>query len=141
MLSSHAGYWKYDKSEILQLKFEFCSAHRRVATCKQGKPGLTSFSKTLALFFIQFLSFRKMGVQDRQNGPSGLPENIGWLRAWLKSVGRRENLENYETYLALAEREAFYPQRRTRGRGALRKNSPCNSLIRKVNNRAPLLLF
>ena len=104
MLSSHAGYWKYDKSEILQLKFEFCSAHRRVATCKQGKPGLTSFSETLALFFIQFLSFGKMRVQDRQNGPSGLPENIGWLRAWLKSVGRRENLENYETYLALAER-------------------------------------
>ena len=45
-----------------------------------------------------------MRVQDRQNGPSCLPENIGWLRAWLKSVWRRENLENYETYLALAER-------------------------------------
>ena len=104
LLSSHAGYWKYDKSEILQLKFEFCIAHRRVATCKQGKPGLTSFSETLALFFIQFLSFRKMRVQDRQNGPSCLPENIGWLRAWLKSVWRRENLENYESYLALAER-------------------------------------
>ena len=103
MQSSHAGYWKYDKFEILRLKFEFYSAHRRVATCKQGKPGLTSFSETLALFFIQFLSFRKMRVQDRQNGPSGLPENFGWLRAWLKSVGRRENLENYETYLALAE--------------------------------------
>ena len=72
---------------------------RRVATCKPGKPGLTSFSETLALFFIlacvadsrkhpcahlkiidmsgcsagyfiQFLSFRKMKVQDRQNGPS-----------------------------------------------------------------------
>ena len=54
---------------------------RRVATCKPGKPGLTRFSETLALFFIQFLSFRKMKVQDRQNGPSGLPEKTGWLRA------------------------------------------------------------
>ena len=43
---------------------------RRVATCKPGKPGLTSFTETLALFFIQFLSFRKMKIQDRQNGPS-----------------------------------------------------------------------
>ena len=49
---------------------------RRVATCKPGKPGLTSFSETLALFFIQFLSFRKMKVQDRQNGLSGLPEKL-----------------------------------------------------------------
>ena len=56
---------------------------RRVATCKPGKPGLTSFSETLALFFIQFLSFRKMKLQDRQNGPSGLPENTGWLRECL----------------------------------------------------------
>ena len=56
---------------------------RRVATCKPGKPGLTSFSETLALFFIQFLSFRKMKVQDRQNGPSGLPEKTGWLCACL----------------------------------------------------------
>ena len=55
--------------------------NRRVATCKPGKPGLTNFSETLALFFIQFLSFRKMKVQGRQNGPSGLPENTGWLRA------------------------------------------------------------
>ena len=47
---------------------------RCVATCKPGKPGLTSFSKTLALFFIQFLSFRKMKVQDRQNVNPGLPE-------------------------------------------------------------------
>ena len=54
---------------------------RRVATCKPGKPRLTSFSETLALFFVQFLSFRKMKVQDRQNGPSGLPEKTGWLRA------------------------------------------------------------
>ena len=42
----------------------------RVATCKPGKPGLTSFSETLAFFFIQFISFRKMKVQERQNGPS-----------------------------------------------------------------------
>ena len=27
---------------------------RRVATCKPGKPRLTSFSETLVLFFIQF---------------------------------------------------------------------------------------
>ena len=27
---------------------------RRVATCKPGKPRLTIFSETLALFFIQF---------------------------------------------------------------------------------------
>ena len=40
--------------------------------------GVTSFSETQALFFIQFLSFRKMKVQDRQNGPSGLLEK-NWL--------------------------------------------------------------
>ena len=45
---------------------------RRVATCKPGKPRLTRFSETLALFVIQFLSFRKMKVQDRRNGPSKL---------------------------------------------------------------------
>ena len=56
---------------------------RCVATCKPGKPGLTSFSETLALFFIRFLSFRKMKVQDGQNGPSCLPEKTGWLRACL----------------------------------------------------------
>ena len=50
----------------------------RVATCKPGKPGLTSFSETLALFFIQFLSFRKMKVQDRHNVNPGLPEK-NWL--------------------------------------------------------------
>ena len=54
---------------------------RHVAACKPGKPGLTSFSETLALFFMQFFSFRKMKVKDRQNGPSGLPEKTGWLRA------------------------------------------------------------
>ena len=43
---------------------------RRVATCKPGKPGLTSSSETLALFFIQFFSFWKMKIQDRQNDPS-----------------------------------------------------------------------
>ena len=51
---------------------------RRVATCKPGKPGLASFSKTQSIFLIQFLSFRKMKVRDRQNGPSGLPEK-NWL--------------------------------------------------------------
>ena len=59
----------------------FLLSDRRVATCKPSKPGLTSFSESLAFFFIQFLSFRKMKVQDRQNGPSGLPEKTGWLRA------------------------------------------------------------
>ena len=54
---------------------------RRVASCKPGKPGLTSFSETLALSFIQFLSFRKMKVQDRQNAPSGLQGKTGWPRA------------------------------------------------------------
>ena len=57
-------------------------ACRRVAKCKPGKPGLSSVSETLALFFIQFLSFRKMNVQDRQNVNPGLPEKTGWLRAW-----------------------------------------------------------
>ena len=52
------------------LKYQRHRVCRRVATCKPGKPGLTSFSETLALFFIQFLSFRKMKVQDRQNGSS-----------------------------------------------------------------------
>ena len=49
---------------------KLCSTVRSVASCKPGKPGLTSFSETLAPFFIQFLSFRKMKVQDRQKGPS-----------------------------------------------------------------------
>ena len=52
------------------LYFKTSLVGRRVATCKPGKPGLTSFSETLAFFFIQFLSFRKMKVQDRQNDPS-----------------------------------------------------------------------
>ena len=47
------------------------STARRVATCRPGKPGLTSFSETLALFFIQFLSFRKMQV---------------WIRAYQKKL-------------------------------------------------------
>ena len=37
LLSSHAGYWKYDKSEILQLKFEFCSAQISGKTWKPWK--------------------------------------------------------------------------------------------------------
>ena len=63
------------------MEYPIAEAARRVATCKPGKPGLASFSETLALFFIQFLLFRKMKVQDRQNGPLGLPEKSGWLRA------------------------------------------------------------
>ena len=70
---------KFKQNEIL--------TDRRVATCKPGKPRLTSFSETLALFFIQFLSFvsfQKLKVKDRQNGPSksfrGLSEKAGWLR-------------------------------------------------------------
>ena len=69
-------------AEIWDSSWRMVTKTRRVATCKPGKPGLTSFSETLALFFIQFLSFRKMKVQDRQNGPSGLSEKTGWLRAW-----------------------------------------------------------
>ena len=78
---------EFDYSELLlpyyihEIELIVLLSNRRVATCKPGKPGLTSFSETLALFFIQFLSFRKMKVQGRQNGPSGLPENTGWLRA------------------------------------------------------------
>ena len=79
------------------------TALRHVATYKPGKPGLTSFSETLALFFIQFLSFRKMKVQDRQNGPSksfrayqkklagyapGAKWNIGFLSASVLICGR-----------------------------------------------------
>ena len=67
------------KNLKLKLKRQtFTIIVRSVATYKPGKPGLTSFSETLALFFIQFLSFRKMKVQDRQNGPSGLRE-LNWL--------------------------------------------------------------
>ena len=43
---------------------------RHVGNSKPGKPGLTSFSETLALFFIQFLSFRKKKVQESQKGYS-----------------------------------------------------------------------
>ena len=73
---------KYDIA-IIVITLIIVVVVRRVATCKPGKPGLTSFSETLALFFSQFLSFRKMKVQDKQNGPSGLPEKTGWLRGWL----------------------------------------------------------
>ena len=59
--------------------------HWCIATCKPDKPRLTGFSETQALFFIQFLSFRKMKVQDRQNVIPGLPEKTGWLRACLIS--------------------------------------------------------
>ena len=40
---------------------------RRVVTSKPFKPGLTSFSETLALFFIQCLSFLKTKLQNRKN--------------------------------------------------------------------------
>ena len=70
--------------------------NRRVATCKPGKPGLTSYSETLALVFIQFLSFRKMKVQDRQNVNPGLPEKTGWLRAWLKYISTLILVSRYE---------------------------------------------
>ena len=39
-------------------KLPMANTTRCVATCQPGKPGLTSFSETLALFFIQFLSFQ-----------------------------------------------------------------------------------
>ena len=74
-----------------------CTIFRRVGTCKPGKPGLTSFSETLALFFIQFLSFRKMKVQDRQNEFEiipGLPEK-NWLATCL-ILTRVKTLTNKE---------------------------------------------
>ena len=55
---------------------------RRVATCKPGKPGITSSSVTLALFLIQYLSFRKIKIQDRQNGPSKSFWYVIFLRPW-----------------------------------------------------------
>ena len=84
----NSSTWKllfFQKDAVLQ-KHRVPNGQRRVATCK---PGLTSFSETLALFFIQFPSCRKMKVQDRQNGPSGLPEKTGWLRAWANSSTRK----------------------------------------------------
>ena len=62
------NFFRYSALVMTVLKLK----DMRVATCKPGKFGLTSFSETLALFFIQFLSFRKMKIQDRQNGPSKL---------------------------------------------------------------------
>ena len=43
---------------MLQIVGKELSVVRRVATCKPGKPGLTSFSETLALFLhpISFIS-------------------------------------------------------------------------------------
>ena len=59
---------------------------RRVATCKPGKPGLASFSETPALLVIQFLSFRKMMVQDRRNSSSksirAYQKKYCWLHTW-----------------------------------------------------------
>ena len=84
----------FSLSQVLSLSLSrtLCGGEsRRVATCMPGKPGLTSFSQNLALYFIQSLSFRKMNVQDRQNGPSGLPKKIGWLRAWRASPMKSMN--------------------------------------------------
>ena len=47
------GFGSYNRNfNLLRI---FLLITRRVATCKPGKPGLTSFTETLALFFIQFL--------------------------------------------------------------------------------------
>lgn len=43
---------------------------RRLATSRPVQPGLTSFLETLALFFIQFFSFRIIKLQDICNDPS-----------------------------------------------------------------------
>ena len=64
----------------------------RVATCTLDKPGLNSFSETLALFFIQFFSFRKMKVQARQNGPS--KSFRAYQKTRLKIVSQNKNYEN-----------------------------------------------
>ena len=65
-------FWRggYEKAYIVFL------ITRRVATCKPGKLRLTSFSETLALFFIQFLSFRKMKVYDRQMIPRAYQKKL-----------------------------------------------------------------
>ena len=63
-------------SRVNRPYFSSILTSRRIATCKPGKPGLTSFSETLTLFFIQFFSFWKAKVQGRQNGTSGLPEKL-----------------------------------------------------------------
>ena len=64
---------------------------RRVATCKPGKPGRPSFSETLALFFIQFLSFRKMKIQNTQNSPSKSFWWICFLHFSFKTLPRRKH--------------------------------------------------
>ena len=78
------------KADWTKLPLKILIPCRHIATCKPGKPELTSFSETLAFFFIQFLSFREMKVQDRQNCPSGLTEKTGWLRACLELVLLRQ---------------------------------------------------
>ena len=74
---SPINYLAWDSDTLIRIilsvtesKRIVCNLPRHVATCKPGMPGLTSFSETLILFFVQFLSFRKMKVQDRQNCPS-----------------------------------------------------------------------
>ena len=47
----------------------------------QVSPGLPVFVKPqVALFFIQLLSFRKMKLQDRQNGPRAYKQKLAGLR-------------------------------------------------------------
>ena len=36
-----------------------------------------------------------MKVQDRQNGPSGLPEKNGWLRAWYTHNKMQNKVQNF----------------------------------------------
>ena len=107
LLSSHAGYWKYDKSEILQLKFEFCSAQ---ISGKTWKPW-----KLRNLFSTSWTSCERRNLTAKHFILDDELWGVGLGRGVCVCGGG--------------------------GGGALRKNSPCNSLIRKVNNRAPLLLF
>ena len=69
----------------------FYTGIRRVAICKPGKPGLTSFSETVALFFTQFISFRKMKVQDKQNSSSKLFCWTCFLHFSFKTSPRRKH--------------------------------------------------
>ena len=83
------GQSKFRKTVETMKNHKFSSVCSRIATCKPGKPGLTSFSEILALFFVRFLSFRKMKLQDIQNGRSktfqAYLKKTGWLHAWYES--------------------------------------------------------
>ena len=80
---------------------------RRVATCKPGKPGLTSFSETLAFFFIQFLSSRKMKVQEQTKWSLGLSRkklagyapDVVVLVIFVHRFLRKEGIESCVNYL------------------------------------------